>query len=88
MKIASNLKADVAEGDWKETHGILSTVLDEPSAGFFRQIQLGPAGVTVKSHVDGQMVAFGIPLQEIINIAVTAEPRLIPRPPQSIPSLS
>jgi hypothetical protein len=78
MKILTQLNHPVVtDGDWKEPRGIISTVCDEPVKGFFRKVELGEAGVTVRRGG----VAVGIPLAEIIKLAVQAEPKLLPPNP-------
>jgi hypothetical protein len=82
MIVLSDLTGNGAVGTWNETHGILSTVLDEPITGFFRQVQLGTAGLTVKNG--GNSV--GIPLALILELAQTLCPALTP--PQTSPVVS
>lgn len=77
MKTLTQLTAQPTEADYREPHGVRSAVLHEPSDGWFVQIKLGGAGLTI-SH--GQAIV-ALPLPELLSLAQQHAPEIFPPVP-------
>jgi hypothetical protein len=74
MKIISQLNGVAKDVTWNEPRGTISSVVNEPISGFFRNVSLGHAGLVFRR---GEKT-LGIPLDDLFALAEKHEAAFVP----------